>query len=135
MKRAVRKKQHHPLIAQSITFPCHLCNRILLTRAGLTNHLKWHRKKNYVQKHSTILHLHDIFRCTCTRCRHALSMLKPSRPGTVQCQPLVHDVLRCDCHLCRRNAAALPPSNQFQECGKVCKSKGGLKLHQRVHNK
>ena len=135
MKRAVRKKQHHPLIAQSTTFPCHICNRILLTRAGLTNHLKWHRKQNFVQKHSAVLHVHDIFRCTCARCRHAVSMLKPNRPSTKQCRPLVHDVLRCDCHLCKRHAAALSPSNQCQECGKVCKSKGGLKLHQRVHNK
>ena len=144
MKRAVRKKQHHPLIAQSTTFPCPICNRILLTRAGLTVHLKWHRKQNFVQKHSTGLHVHDFRKCTCARCRHAVSMLKPGRPtthenmecgGNAECRTLVHDVIRCERRLCKRNAAALLPANQCQECGKVCKSKGGLKLHQKVHNK
>ena len=147
MKRAVRKNQPHPLIAQSTTFPCPICNRILLTRAGLTLHLKWHRKKNFVQKHLTGLLVHDIRRCDCARCRHALRMLKPLDRANMarerlacgatvaRCGPLVHDVIRCGCHSCKRNAAALVPVNQCPTCGKVCKSKGGLTLHRKVHNK
>ena len=147
MKLAVRKKQHHPLIAQTTTFPCPLCNRILLTRAGLTNHLKWHRKKNFVENHSMALHVHDFLRCDCSRCRHTVSRLNPeARTQVVHdrrafganiacCAPLVHDVLRCNCRTCKLNAAALTPENQCANCGKICKSKGGLKLHQKVHNK
>ena len=38
LKRATRKGQHHPLLANTTTFPCELCPRVFLARSGLVLH-------------------------------------------------------------------------------------------------
>ena len=107
VKRALRKGQHHPLIADTTTFPCQICGRLLLTRAGLSSHMKTHRNKEQNKQRNV-------------------------PPGPTL---LVHDFSLCNCATCTNNKALLVPQNKCHICDKVCKSKGGLTLHLKVHNK
>ena len=50
VKRALRKNQHHPLLADTTTFPCEICGRLFLNRAGLASHTRTHKNENKLNK-------------------------------------------------------------------------------------
>ena len=111
MKRAVRKHQPHHLIESSNTITCQVCNRICLSRAGFLQHMKTHDRRAPPPRDCAIAQ------------RHMRG-------------PILHDVMKCNCRACiRAKALLLVPPHVCPTCGKVCKSKGGLTLHQKVHNK
>ena len=105
LKRAVRKQQPHHLIATANTFTCEICQRVLLSRAGYINHKKAHQRRAQTQQLSQGLMIQ------------------------------VHDVLQCNTPNCKNARHQMMPPNQCSVCGKTCKSKGGLTLHRKVHEK
>ena len=50
VKRALRKGQHHPLIADTTTFPCEICHRVFLARCGLVMHMKMHERHDQARQ-------------------------------------------------------------------------------------
>ena len=136
LKRATRKGQHHPLLDNTTTFPCEICPRVFLARSGLVVHMKWHerhdRPKPASQKFS--INCHDFMKCSCQACvanrhhYHPTSVL-------VREAVIAHDIMKCNCNNCTASRAMIPPENKCLICGKICKSKGGLTLHQKVHFK
>ena len=140
LKRATRKGHHHPLLATTTTFPCEICHRVFLARSGLVLHMKWHKRRDAMQKQAKGPFVHDVLYCSCVRCKHAITLMKPKdRNITLRTRhaqgPLLHDVLRCNCRTCKCRAQLIRPPYQRSICEKICKSKGGLTLHSKVHNK
>ena len=134
MKRAVRKKHHHPLIASTNTITCEICNRILLSVQGYRMHMKAHERQSQKQQCSRACStlVHDVLVCQCQNCINARLLLKPPNQ-TGEAFVNVHDVLSCPCQKCLHSRLHLNET-QCTLCGKICKSKRGLTLHKKVHN-
>ena len=134
LKRATRKGQYHPLLADATTFPCEICPRVFLARSGLVVHMKWHKKRDQNEQPPQNLSItcHDFQKCNCQACVAIRHRFHPTSVLVREAVP-VHDVMRCNCADCTNSRSMLVPPNKCNICGKVCKSKGGLTLHQKVH--
>lgn len=172
LKRAVRKGEHHHLIASIDTLTCEVCSRVVLTVQGLRMHMKKHIRaqlRSQYQVQNASLALHDVMLCGCRKCdrnrklfenrapivhrclicgrvcksRGGLLLHKKTHAGKGDSRQVValnsHDVMRCSCQNCTRSRNLLDNNairlHSCEICGRVCKSKGGLTLHRKVHNK
>ena len=134
LKRAVRKGQPHALIASSNTITCPICHRILLCRAGYISQMRMHERHTQVQTTTlaNTVHLHYVIKCQTPKCRRAGRLMTPQNIRTPILQ--LHDTMHCDTPRCRSIRSKII-RHQCPDCGKICKSKGGLTLHRKVHNK
>ena len=120
-KRALRKGDTHRFLETHNTLTCEICGRIILTTQGMSMHMKKHvrdeRRRQQLLVPSTVT-LHDFMRCRCCNC---LLLRRRAR----------NEHVARDVHL---NRAPVAP-HTCEICSKVCKSKGGLTLHRKVHFK
>ena len=120
-KRALRKGENHHLLASHNTFQCDICGRLLLNAAGLRMHMRMHfRQERRRQQlvNPAAVPLHDFMRCNCNNC----AMLRRQ----IRNAPLIQ----------RNNIQpnrGIPTVHKCDICDKICKSKGGLTLHRKVH--
>ena len=137
LKRAARKRQPHPLATSSNTITCNTCGRILLTRSGYLKHMAAHERQTPKQqcvRECSVMARDVLLPCQCQDCINARLLLNSSNPaqGTLVD---VHDVMTCQCQNCVNKRLPPKPPNQCADCLKICKSKGGLTLHRKIHNK
>ena len=134
LKRATRKGLNHPLLADATIFPCEICPRVFLARCGLALHMKWHERQNQPKPTFKDFSLisHDFRKCNCQACTTIQHRMLPTSVlvrGAVH----VHDVMTCLCTNCTTSRTMFVPLNKCHICGKICKSKGGLTLHKKIH--
>ena len=122
LKRALRKQEENEITADVVQdLKCHICGRILLSRAGYVNHLKSHEQRQNQDVFKDILSPRPT-NYTCSIC----SLVCKSAGGLTRhtkvhktAEPVATSNDNFKCHICQRS----------------CKTEAGLKSHLRAHGR
>lgn len=109
LKRAVRKGQDHHLIDTLNTIKCDICGRVILNKPGYMSHMEMHKRRGHTNRPDPqpAIVLHNIMFCNCLDCRTVSGRAADEEPTILQCNI----------------------------CDKVCKNKGGLTNHSKIHQR
>ena len=124
LKRALRKQEENDLIASlSQELKCIYCGRILLSKAGLVNHLKSHEERQNQAVYKDSLpprpanHTCSICGMVCKSAGGLTRHLRTHKEEAAQ--PVVPTNVKFMCHICQR----------------TCKTEAGLQSHLRAHGR
>ena len=128
LKRACRKQVYHPAIDE-VAFSCTVCNRKLLSKAGLVNHMKSHDNNAFQTAYESLQPQvsDELQSLTCPQCSKTCKS-----SGGLKRHLKVHE-RDSSCSMPR----VQPPNtdNKCPKCQKKMNSLAGLKSHLRWHQR
>ena len=128
LKRACRKQVYHPAIDE-VAFSCTVCNRKLLSKAGLVNHMKSHDNNAFQTAYESLQPQvsDELQSLTCPQCSKTCKS-----SGDLKRHLKVHE-RDSSCSMPR----VQPPNtdNKCPKCQKKMNSLAGLKSHLRWHQR